>query len=332
MSHRSRRPHTKVALALAIAAPCLLLFVRCVAGPRTHHPNEHTAPPTTGQPDNEAIVVAGRRFDIGTRVVLWHEPDGYSAYRAGKHFDRSEPDDGKARFERRSALAATADVTLEQVRDVVDQFVLHYDTTGTSRQCFKVLQDMRGLSVHFLLDVDGTIYQTLDLREKAWHATKANDRSIGVEIAHPGARKQPLGAEMRLWYERDDQGWRMRLPAWMHESGIRTQGFVARPARADLVRGEVHGTTYYQFDFTREQYRALAKLIAGIHQALPQVHIDAPRAANGEVLWRQLDDGEFSAFRGVLGHFHVQANKQDPGPAFQWQRVLDEARALQRVR
>jgi len=38
-------------------------------------------------------------------------------------------------------------------------------------QCFKVLHDHRDLSVHFMLDLDGTIYQTLDLKERAWHAT-----------------------------------------------------------------------------------------------------------------------------------------------------------------
>ena len=30
----------------------------------------------------------------------------------------------------------------------------------------------------------------------------------------------------------------------------------------------------------------------------------------------------------MLGHFHVQRNKQDPGPAFQWDRVIDGARKL----
>ncbi|MEM9559092.1 MAG: N-acetylmuramoyl-L-alanine amidase, partial [Planctomycetota bacterium] len=35
--------------------------------------------------------------------------------------------------------------------------------------------------------VDGTIYQTLDVTERAWHATKANSRSVGIEIAQIGA-------------------------------------------------------------------------------------------------------------------------------------------------
>jgi len=44
---------------------------------------------------------------------------------------------------------------------------MHYDVCGVSRQYFKVLHDYRGLSVHFMLDIDGTIYQTLDLNERA---------------------------------------------------------------------------------------------------------------------------------------------------------------------
>ena len=33
-------------------------------------------------------------------------------------------------------------------------------------------------------------------------------------------------------------------------------------------------------------------------------------------------------FDGIIGHFHVQTNKSDPGPALQWDRLLQESRAL----
>ena len=32
-------------------------------------------------------------------------------------------------------------------------------------------------------------------------------------------------------------------------------------------------------------------------------------------------------FAGALGHFHVQRNKFDPGPAFDWKRLVAETRA-----
>jgi N-acetyl-anhydromuramyl-L-alanine amidase AmpD len=41
-----------------------------------------------------------------------------------------------------------------------------------------------------------------------------------------------------------------------------------------------------------------------------------------------LPAADFAAFQGVLGHYHVQANKNDPGPALDWDRFLTEARAV----
>jgi len=61
---------------------------------------------------------------------------------------------------------------------------------------------------------------------------------------------------------------------------------------------------------------------------LPRIRLQAPRRADGAVVNRALDREDLRAFDGVVGHFHVQTNKQDPGPAFQWDRVLDEARRL----
>lgn len=46
------------------------------------------------------------------------------------------------------------------------------------------------------------------------------------------------------------------------------------------------------------------------------------------MLTRTLTADEQAAFSGVLGHYHVQSNKQDPGPALQWERLLADAAAL----
>ena len=181
--------------------------------------------------------------------------------------------------------------------------------------------------MHFLLDVDGTIYQTLDLRDKAHHATIANDGAIGVEIAHPGAFAQPMQAAMRRFYERDDVGWRLRLPDGI-ERGALADDLVVRPARDEVVAGEVNGKVYHQLDFTEAQYRSLAALCAALSRTFPRIRLEVPREADGRVVDHVLSAGELRAFDGIVGHFHVQANKQDPGPAFRWERVLADARAL----
>ena len=148
--------------------------------------------------------------------------------------------------------------------------------------------------MHFLLDVDGTIYQTLDLRDQAWHATKANPRSIGIEIANLGA--YPPG-----------------------QAGAAGSG----PKR---IRGVVQGVELEQLEFTPQQYDSLAKLAAALCAVFPKIAPDAPRDVSGVVRATALSDAEFEAFHGILGHFHVQTNKQDPGPAFDWERFLEAVR------
>jgi N-acetyl-anhydromuramyl-L-alanine amidase AmpD len=317
-------PDTVRRAVAAVALVVVLLLARLASAPAAR------------SPDGMSIAVCGMPCSIGTRVVLWREPGGYDAHRLGKFFSDEQPPDGKLRYsplrgslpDAIAARAAASGLTLDDLKQVVHQFVLHYDEAGCARQCFKVLQDVRTLSVHFLLDVDGTIYQTLDLREKAWHATIANDGSVGVEIAHPGAYPQPMSAPMAVWYEKDELGWRQRFPKWLTETGVRTPDFVARPDRPDIVAGLVQGRVYHQLDFTPQQYAALARLCAGLARVFPRIRLDVPRNADGSVVDHVLPKDELLAFDGIVGHFHVQQNKQDPGPALQWERLLRDARAL----
>ena len=299
-------------------------------------PPDHGGDPGPGH----SIVACGQTIDIGVPVVLWTDPGGYDAYSTTRRFvevpaARNVPQDGVLRYEpgrvarddAHTQLVEPNSTDLERLGEVVDQFVLHYDVCGASRQCFKILQDHRGLSVHFLLDVDGTIYQTLDLRDQAWHATKANPRSIGVEIAHIGGRPPRARAEMEAWYAHDGAGPRVQYPAWLANPGVRTPNFVARPARAEVVEGRIQGDTQVMYDFTPEQYASLVALAAGLCRTLPNLQPDAPRASDGRVLDHVLGDTEYARFQGILGHYHVQSNKLDPGVAFDWERFLGGVRA-----
>lgn len=294
--------------------------------------------PRTG----DEISIAGRRFHTGVPVVLWTDPGGYDGYRVEKRFapiDQFDWEHSKQglqtpnRYDSRTKNPELAEATrggnwdLDQVRANVDQIVLHYDASGTSRQCFRTLHDLRGLSIHFMIDLDGTIYQTLDVKERAWHATKSNARSIGIEIANIGAYP-PGSPVLEKWYGRDSRGLYVMFPPEAGNGGIRTPDFVARPRRSDFVRGPIRDEPLVQADFTQEQYRSIAGLLAALHGALPEVPLDCPRDSSGVPLTRTLTDREWDRFRGVLGHYHIQANKIDPGPALDWDLVLDESRAV----
>lgn len=343
----------------------------------------------------DEIMVCGQLFHTGAPVVLWIDPGGYDAYRTEKRFGplakaswEATAKEGRGpetparyntrffrfaetqpRFTGASGDAGISDEVIARVRgggwslpelqQVVDQFVLHYDVCGTSRQCFRVLQDVRGLSVHFMLDVDGTIYQTLDLKERAWHATSSNDRSIGIEIANIGAYPPHKEARTRAeaggspgdlidptwrlydetgaiklpetlerWYERDKDGWYVTLPDTMGDGGIRTPNFVARPkggagvGAGGLVVGQVQGRELVQFDLTPQQYDSLAKLTAALCKVFPNMPRDYPRDGEGKLITSRLSDEQLRGYRGILGHYHIQTDKTDPGPALRWDVVI----------
>ena len=215
------------------------------------------------------------------------------------------------------------------MQQAVDQFVIHYDVCGTSKNCFRVLHDERGLAVQFMLDVDGTIYQTVDLKEGAWHATKANGRSVGIEIANMGAvPKRETGEHFARWYKKEGDETVLTIPGGLDKSGIRNKSASLKPSRPDPVSGPIHGTTYEQYDLTPEQYDALIKLTAALHKTFPKLKLDYPRGSDGQLSRTNLANDAYDRYEGVLGHFHVQDNKQDPGPAFQWDKVIDGAKAV----
>ncbi len=288
----------------------------------------------------EEIIACGQLFRVGTPVRTWLDPGGFDAYLPQCWFDADallpkRPVAGCATPSRLSVgrrLAGPAGArvvparawTLEALREQVRMFVIHYDAAWTSRNCFRVLHDVRGLSVHFLLDLDGTIYQTCDLKERARHAGAFNDVSIGVEIAHPGTLEGR--DDVARAYRRDADGVRLVVPARFGAPG--GAGFVPRPARAQPVRGSIHGRSLTQYDFTDAQYHALARLLAAVHRVFPRVRLEAPRGPDGAVSRQVLSPEQSARFEGVVGHWHLSRHKVDPGPAFDWERVLAEARAL----
>ena len=120
--------------------------------------DEHE-PSVPGRSDNH-IIYNGHFYKINwPKVVLWSEAGGLKA-RKGCYRDR----------------------TAQGPREI-RQFVTHWDGCVSSHSCQRVL-NRRGISVHFLLDADGTIYQTMDCQHIGFHAGSraANNWSIGVEI------------------------------------------------------------------------------------------------------------------------------------------------------
>jgi N-acetylmuramoyl-L-alanine amidase len=274
---------------------------------------------------------------------LWTDPGGYDAYRVERRFVPWEEASWEATAKKGAVTtpnrygarrAGLTDQEFERTRSggwdlptlqkVVDQFVIHYDVAGTSRRCFQTLHDARGLSVHFMLDLDGTIYQTLDVKEKAWHATTSNDRSVGIEIANIGAYPTADAAPLRRWYITNPKGqFLLNVPP----GELRTPGMYS-PVSSEPIHGLIQNQSLWMYDLTPQQYESLAHLTASLCTALPRIRCDYPRTESGGPVTLKLSDDQLNAYTGLLGHYHVQQNKVDPGPAFQWDKVITEARAL----
>ena len=326
----------------------------------------------TAHRQGDEIIVCGQLFHTGTPVVLFSDAGGYDGSRfTGGPVTRPVKLAGTAPATRSATPPATREaggspatsqattrgyevvrgpsMELPELREHIDQFVLHFDACGISKECFSVLERRR-LSVHFMLDLDGTIYQTLDLREEAYHATIANARSIGVEIANVGTYEGPMPLRVKEWYQRQASGTRILIPA--KYGSVRTPDFVGHPARPGPIGGRVQGRTTLQFDYTPEQYTALAHLAATLCTVFPKIQPDYPRQLastrpattshgatrpaivvvepeeSGVLIPHVLPAEQYEVYQGLLGHYHVQLNKDDPGPAMQWEKVIASTREL----
>jgi murein DD-endopeptidase MepM/ murein hydrolase activator NlpD len=189
---------------------------------------------------------------------------------------------GTARFRTRR-VPRTYDV----IRSYVRQFVVHLDGCRDARMCFDVLQNERGLSVHFIVDNDGTIYQTLDLADCAYHANGMNETSIGVELCNRGEAAGNLGY------------------------------YANAPHKRDVRMVNIQGDDILAFDFTTRQLDAMAALGGFLAKVLPNIALDHPNNA-GAPIYRMLHpedkhNEKLRSYSGYLAHYHTNAEKWDPG-------------------
>ncbi len=293
-----------------------------VLGSTCNMPDRRSAPSSTREDDS--IIVCGQPFHTGSRVVLWHDSGGFNGY-LKRSFRKpnvvlpTHPAPGCNTPERYGVRACFLDEQSQPTKPSaraerqliernVDRIVMHYDAAGTSSRCFEILHDDRGLSAHFLVDLDGVIYQTLDVRERARHAGTSNDRSVGVEIANVGAYRSL--EELRAAIGRVDA------------AGYGTA--YRRLLDEGPVTGTIQGQELYQYRFTDAQYIALANLTRALGEALPRLRPVFPTEAGGEVRSTTLSERDITSFKGIVGHWHVATHKVDPGPSFDWHRLIRE--------
>ena len=241
---------------------------------------------------DSAIIVCGKRYALDTKVLTFDDEGGYSGYIPHRtdgtgHPYASHPAPGLeqrlTRYRRRRLMGSSDGIS--RLKHVVRQIVVHLDGCRDSRMCFDVLHNQRGLSVHFMVDNDGTIYQTLDLVHCAFHAGGVNEISVGIELCNRG-------------------------------DAARNPKFYAEPRPKVTCR--IHDAQFLCYDFTPAQYEAMVHLCRVLTRVF-EVPLQAPLDSASRPVWTKLDN--YRAFRGFVGHYHLSTNKWDPGP-WDFQRLL----------
>jgi len=162
--------------------------------------------------------------------------------------------------------------------------VTHWDAALSAKSCHDILK-RRGISTHFVIDNDGTIYQMIDTSCVGWHAgnRKVNARSIGIDFSNAFYTKY--------------QGHYIR------------KGFDERPLITD---SHVHGVKleehlgYYPVQI--EAYKALLRALMDHYPIAAEYPCDGETE---ELLLGVHQDSANADFSGVVCHYHLTRRKID---------------------
>ena len=174
---------------------------------------------------------------VQNKTVLWHEHNGLDGYDES-NVDRSYEDRRSGKVKR--SFVKGKRYSKRRISQI-NQIVIHHTGGYLPHVAFNTLHNERRLSCQFILGDDGTIYQTLDCKETAWHAGVCNKRSVGIEAClRPNARRFP-GA-----YSKE-----------------RCERFNLEP-HDKIIEQTINGTKYLVFAMPGKQICSLAELCGAI--------------------------------------------------------------------
>lgn len=183
------------------------------------------------------------------------------------------------------------------------QIVLHFTAGSTARGAFDSwVRDSRTVATAFIVDLNGTIYETFDPRYWAFAlgvkgglARPSEQAAIQIEIVGWGPLKRVGGA----------------LYSWPKNWGNRYCGV---EETSKYVRKPFRGIDYFS-DYPSVQFEAVAALCRYLCQRF-EIPADIPPADFRGVC----NVSRANLFRGVVAHENYRQDKWDVGPAWDWAR------------
>jgi len=247
------------------------------------------------------ILVGGQPYPLAPdmKVVHYEAKDAMSFYAAQKALG----DRDRVLMKRPLPSGKHAE-TLAQAVSVTRMVVLHADVMPDTEATFGLLVK-RGLSTHFAIEWDGTIYQMLDPREAAFAAAEVNPYSIQIDLNNllPNLVDQPrAGAYPRRHRRRKE----MRQPEF------------ARPRSPRVM---INNRDVQSYGYTEAQYRSLVQILRVLTGVFDGIAPRVPLNRGGQVPLDFFDEAE--TFGGIVAHWHLTPRRWDPGPGFDWKRLRD---------
>jgi len=196
----------------------------------------------------------------------------------------------------------------------IDMIVIHFTASGSAASTIDWFRNPHSkVSVHYVLGRDGRVYQMVKDEHRAHHAGQGPLPGLSPEVGEQRRRRnliiQPnsrsIGIEIVNWGELRHRDGKFYL-------------WVGKEYTGEVVQA---GGRYWQ-PYTEAQYASLIPLVAylcrkhGIPAQYPPL---GPGVFDPEA-------ERLAHFRGILGHQALDNLKSDPGPHFDWQRLLEGVR------
>lgn len=189
--------------------------------------------------------------------------------------------------------------------------VLHYTAGFTAKQTYKVL-NKRGLSVHFCIERDGTLYRYLKDGDRGWHAgygqwggrSNMNHHSFGIEVVNfgwaDGKMDGPSPHGVYRNRSKSDPEVFQGPDEWYRDESYRSRK-VRVATRQECAKFTDHRGNW------DDKYWAK--------------YPDPQMEAVSWQVWQWMKEYKILP-ENVIGHEHVTPHrKSDPGPAFNWEYI-----------
>lgn len=166
----------------------------------------------------------------------------------------------------------------------INMVITHWDVCTSAKKCRYILA-AKGISTHFCIDWDGTIYQFMDVVHEGWHSgvSKINQQSVGIDLNNPVYTKYN-----KILVKR------------------------GQPKRPVIGGYSINGWKPKEFlGFHQVQIDAYIALLAGLNAHLPDLNLVPTGDTGNPKVIKTITVSKAATEGGVMHHAHVKKRKWD---------------------